>query len=62
MFRSYKYLEGELMQQRRHTIKAAVQQQQLAPGLLWPHAHAGLVCLVCVQLLLHQLSQLSIAL
>ena len=53
-------LEGEFMEESGGDVEASVQNDQLRLGLLRPVAHGGIVRLVSVQLLLHQLGQLQV--
>lgn len=54
-------LQSELVKQRGDAVEAAVEDQQLRPGFLGSLAHRRLVRLVGVQLLLHHLGQLQVA-
>lgn len=54
-------LKRELMKQRRNAVEAAIQNQQLGPGLLRPFTHGRLVGFVSVQFLLYDLSQFDVS-
>ena len=53
-------LEGELVQESCGDVETSVQDDQLRLGLLCSLSHAGVISLVSVQLLLHQLRQLQV--
>lgn len=54
-------LQCQLVQQRRHTIEATIENQQLGARLLRSLAHCWLVGLVGIQFLLHRCSQIDIS-
>ena len=55
-------LKSELMEQSAGNIKSSVQNNELRLGLFRALPHGRVISLVCVQLLLNQLGQVTVTL